>query len=243
MQPTEALLQSAVRLLPRVQQPECEHGRQGQQHAAPAHRLGRDELRGGFRQLPQPGQGALGASPHRHAPRGARRVLAPGPRPPHGEPRGAPEFAAAHRMANRAFGHPDLRRRVPDRLSGLEQLRHPLALRGGEPMRAAGPALAIDHSQHPVRLELALLPIERGAVDAQCRAEFVLPGQAQRHHLPGGHAASDHVIGPMHEQRHPRGEVRDLFRPLDDRHDGVDLPCPRGLGRQVQLRPHERPSR
>ena len=80
-------------------------------------------------------------------------------------------------------------------------------------MRAARAALAVDHPEHAMRLELAMLPIERGAVDVQRRAEFVLPRQAQRDHLPGGHAAPHRIIGPMHEQRHARGEVRDLLRP------------------------------
>ena len=83
LQPVEPVLQGAVDLVPRVQQAEREHRRQGQQDAARAHRLGGDEPRGRFRQLAQPGQGALGVPLDRDASRGARRLLAPesaGPR-------------------------------------------------------------------------------------------------------------------------------------------------------------------
>jgi hypothetical protein len=82
-------------------------------------------------------------------------------------------------------------------------------------------------------LHLALLPIERGAVDAQGDAEFVLPRQAQFHHLDSRHAAPHRIIGAMNEQRHARGEVRHVVLPLDHGDDAIDLPGSRGLDCQV----------
>jgi hypothetical protein len=181
----------------------------------------------------EPRQGALGVALHRHAARRPRRLLAPHPRPQRGgwSDRGAFELPAPQRMANRAFGDPDLRRRLPDRLPGPEQLHDPLALLGGEPVGTSRPALTVDHPEHPMQLQLAVLSIERGAVDVQRRAELLLPRQAQRDHLRGHDPTADRIIGTMDEQRHARGEVRNLRLPLDHRHDGVDLPSPRGLNR------------
>jgi Oligopeptide/dipeptide transporter, C-terminal region len=52
--PSKPYFQGAVDLLPRVQQPEREHGRQSQQHAARAHRAPRRRPAGRFRQLAKP---------------------------------------------------------------------------------------------------------------------------------------------------------------------------------------------
>jgi hypothetical protein len=88
-----------------------------------------------------------------------------------------------------------------------------------------------------------MLAIERGAVDPQRRTQFVLPRQTQLNHLAGRHAAPHKIIGPMDEQRHARGEVRDLLVPLDHRDHRIDLPGAGGLDWQGQLGRHRPPSR
>ena len=143
-QAVEALLQRAIRLLPRVHQAQRQQRRHRQQGAAVSHRLRRRELRGRLHQEPHARQRALRLALHGHAPRRLRVALAPRPRP---QPRrlgrrrrrrgGAPlHVPPPQRVANVAFAHPDVVGRLPDRRALGQQLLHPPALVGREAMRA-----------------------------------------------------------------------------------------------------------
>ena len=177
----------------------------------------------------------------------ARIALAPlaGPRERAGGPSlgGGAQLAPPERVANRPFGHAHFLRRLADRHPLPEQLRHALALVGGEAMGPARPPLAIHDPQHALGRELAVLAVERAAIDREGGTELILPCQPQGHHLHRRNALPHRIVVGMHEQGHARGEIRDLPALVHPRHHRVDLLGPARLHRQVELRGHPRPPR
>ncbi|HEX9842715.1 MAG TPA: hypothetical protein VGC20_08185 [bacterium] len=141
-------------------------------------------------------------------------------------------------MANRAFAHPHLLGGLPNRRPLGQQPLHARALGAVKPMRAVRPALALHHPEHARALDLALLAVQRAAIDLQGGTELVLARQAQLHHLHRGQALPHRIVLRVHKHRHPRSEIGHLVAFAHQREHRVDRFGPSGLGRQVQLRGH-----
>ena len=100
------------------------------------------------------------------------------------------------------------------------------------------PALAIHHAPHPLAGELAVLAVERTAMDAQGGTELVLLRQAQLHQLGRHDAPPYHIAFGVHEDGQARSEIGDLLVLAYHGHDGVNLLGVTRLGRQLVLCRH-----
>ena len=96
-------------------------------------------------------------------------------------------------------------------------------LLGREAMGPTRPPLAVHHAQHAVPGELAMLPIERAAMDAERGPELVLLRQAQPDQLGRRDTLPHDIPVGVHEDRHARGEVGDVAVLAHDGDDVIDL--------------------
>ena len=146
--------------------------------------------------------------------------------------------AAPERVANRPFGDGHLLRGVADRHPAAEQLRDALLLLGREAMGPARSPLAVHHAQHAVPRQVAMLPGERTAMAAERGAALVLLRQSQLDQLGRRDPLPPGIRFSVHEDRHARGEVRDLAALAHDGNHVIDLVSAAGGRGQLKLGRH-----